>query len=285
MCIRDSLVPIYETSSPLQVHWALEDSEAAFLIVENQELFARYQDVKSDLKNIQREWIIDDGALDELVAAGKEIPDEEIERRRNIANGDDIATIIYTSGSFGRPRGCVLTHANFVDLTRNADEKLEAILHKEEASTLLFITLAHVFARFISILAVGSGVRVGHADTSNLLKSLGTFQPTFLLAVPRVFEKVYNSAEQKAEGEGKGKIFRIAAKTAVAYSRAQDEGKVPFMLNLKFKLFDKLVFSKLRAALGGKVTHAVSGSAPLSTHLGHFYNCLLYTSPSPRDRG
>lgn len=268
------LVPIYETSSPLQVHWILDNSEATSFIAETQEHYEQYADIKSDLGRVEREWILDEGALAALVEQGKEIPDEEIERRRNLATGEDIATIIYTSGSFGRPKGCVLTHGNFVELSRNCAAGLHEVIDRKGSSTLLFITLAHVFARFISVLAIHGGVRVGHSDTSRLLKSLGSFKPTFLLVVPRVFEKVYNSAEQKAESEGKGKIFRAAAKTAVAYSRAQDAGKIPFFLRLKFKIFDKLVFSKLRALLGGNVQHAVSGSAPLSSYLGHFYKAL-----------
>ena len=230
--------------------------------------------MRSDLPALTLDWRLDEGALDALVAAGADISDDEIERRRNIAVGSDMATLIYTSGSTGRPRGCVLTHSNFVDLARNAGAALDDVV-QPGASTLLFVTLAHVFARFISVLAVHAGVRVGHEpDTSQLLPALGSFKPTFLLAVPRVFEKVYNSAEQSTEAEGKGKIFRTAAKVGVEHSEALDAGHVPFMLGLKFKLFDKLVFAKLRAKLGGNVKYAVSGSAPLSHYLGHFYRSL-----------
>ncbi|WP_416446495.1 AMP-dependent synthetase/ligase [Leucobacter sp. HNU] len=269
------MVPVYETSSPLQMHWILEDSGARGIITETRDHAERLEEVRGDLSNLDLAWRLDEGALDALRAAGGEIPDEEIERRRSIAVGSDAATLIYTSGSTGRPKGCVLTHANFVDLSRNAGAALSQVVQEEGASTLLFITLAHVFARFISTLAVHAGVRVGHqADTSQLLPALNTFKPSFLLAVPRVFEKVYNSSEQKAEGEGKGKIFRAAARVAVAYSEAQEAGRVPLMLELRFRLFDKLVYSKLRAALGGRVRYAVSGSAPLSRYLGHFYHSL-----------
>ena len=269
------MVPIYETSSSAQIHWILEDSDARGIITESSDHAARFDEVRGDLSAIEFSWNLDAGAIDELITGGTEVPMEEIERRRSLARGDDIATLIYTSGSTGRPKGCVLTHDNFVSLSRNSAAALHQVVQEEGASTLLFITLAHVFARFISILAVHAGVRVGHqADTTQLLPALGSFQPTFLLAVPRVFEKVYNSAEQSTESEGKGNIFRAAAKVAVQHSEALDAGRVPFFLGLKFKVFDKLVYAKLRAKLGGRVKYAVSGSAPLSRYLGHFYRSL-----------
>ncbi|MFF2273893.1 AMP-dependent synthetase/ligase [Agromyces sp. NPDC058136] len=273
------LVPVYETSSPSQVRWNLSDSGAIAVIVETPDHFARFDEVHPDLPAIRNTWQIDLGDLEKLAASGTEIADDEIERRRKLANGDDIATLIYTSGSTGKPKGCVLTHANFVELSRNAAVGLDEVLRDPNgASTLLFITLAHVFARFIAVLCVHAGVRVGHQpDTKQLLPSLGSFQPTFLLAVPRVFEKVYNVSEQKAEAGGKGKIFRAAADTAVTYSIALEQGKVPLGLKVKFKVFDALVFSKLRAAMGGKVRYAVSGSAPLGPRLGHFYHALGIT--------
>ncbi|WP_442918775.1 AMP-dependent synthetase/ligase [Leucobacter sp. USHLN153] len=269
------MVPIYETSSPLQVHWVLEDSGARAIITESQEHAERFAEIRDDLPAVQLAWRLDEGALETLREQGAAVEDVEITRRRSLAVGSDVATLIYTSGSTGRPKGCVLTHSNFVDLSRNSGEALHQVVGQPGASTLLFVTLAHVFARFISVLAIHSGVRVGHeADTSQLLPALGSFKPTFLLAVPRVFEKVYNSAEQKTEAEGKGKIFRAAAKVAVEHSEALDAGKVPFLLGLKFKLFDKLVYSTLREKLGGNVRFAVSGSAPLSHYLAHFYRSL-----------
>ncbi|WP_350346877.1 AMP-dependent synthetase/ligase [Agromyces sp. G08B096] len=273
------LVPVYETSSPAQVRWNLSDSGAIAVIVETPDHFARFDEVHPELPAIRNVWQIDLGDLDKLAASGTEIADEEIERRRNLAVGSDIATLIYTSGSTGKPKGCVLTHSNFVELSRNAAVALEeVVLDKNGASTVLFITLAHVFARFIAVLCVHAGVRVGHQpDTKQLLPALGSFKPTFLLAVPRVFEKVYNVSEQKAEAGGKGKIFHKAAHTAVEYSKALESGSVPLGLKLRFKLFDALVFSKLRAAMGGNVRYAVSGSAPLGPRLGHFYHALGIT--------
>jgi long-chain acyl-CoA synthetase len=273
------MVPIYETSSTTQIQWNLADSGAIACMTELPAHTERLTEAKSGLPLVRATWAMHDGALDALVAAGAGISDEEIERRRTIANGEDIATLIYTSGSTGRPKGCVLTHANFVELSRNAAVSLSEVVEVPGASTLLFITTAHVFARFISVLAIHAGVRTGHQpDTSRLLPALGSFQPTFLLAVPRVFEKVYNSAEQKAESGGKGKIFRSAANTAIEHSKARQEGRrIPLSLRLKFALFDRLVYKTLREAMGGRVVYAVSGSAPLGARLGHFYDSLGIT--------
>ncbi|MBW8763070.1 MAG: long-chain fatty acid--CoA ligase [Microbacterium sp.] len=270
------MVPIYETSSPSQIQWILEDSGAIALVVESPEHFARVDEVRGDLPLIREVWQMHLGAIDTLTAQGASVTDAEIERRRNLAVGSDIATLIYTSGSTGRPKGCVLTHSNFVELARNSAKALDKVVQTPGASTLLFITTAHVFARFISILDVHAGVRTGHQpDTRQLLPALGSFKPTFLLAVPRVFEKVYNSAEQKAEAGGKGKIFRAAADVAIEHSKLLEEGKpVPFGMRLKFALFNKLVYSKLREAMGGNVVYAVSGSAPLGSRLGHFFHSL-----------
>lgn len=271
------LVPIYETSSPTQILWELSDSGAVAIITENDDHFARFDEVRADVPNVSKSWQIDLGDLDKLVKAGTDVTDEEIERRRNIAKGSDLATLIYTSGTTGKPKGCILTHSNFVELTRNAREAIPEVVNPE-SSTLLFITLAHVFARFISVLAVHGGVKVGHQpDTKLLLPSMASFRPTFLLAVPRVFEKIYNSSEQKAESGGRGKIFRKAAAVAISHSKALDAGKVPVGLALQFALYDRLVLSKIRTALGGRVKYAVSGSAPLGLRLGHFYRSLGLT--------
>jgi long-chain acyl-CoA synthetase len=270
------MVPVYETSSPAQIEWILSDSGAVACIVESRDHSSRLDEVRADLPLVREVWAMHLGDLDKLVKGGASVGDDEVEKRRTIANGDDIATLIYTSGSTGRPKGCVLTHANFVELARNSAKSLHEVVETPGASTLLFITTAHVFARFISILDIHAGVKTGHQpDTKQLLPSLGSFKPTFLLAVPRVFEKVYNSAEQKAEAGGKGKIFRAAAAAAIEHSTLQQEGKkIPFGLRIKFALFDRLVYSKLRAAMGGNVVYAVSGSAPLGPRLGHFFHSL-----------
>jgi long-chain acyl-CoA synthetase len=268
------MVPIYETSSPAQLLWNLTDSGAVAIITESPDHFARFDEISSEAPAVTKVWQLVLGDLDKLSASGTGIDDAEIERRRSIAKAKDIATLIYTSGSTGKPKGVVLTHANFVETTRNAAEVMHEVL-APGSSTLLFITTAHIFARFISVLSIHAGVKVGHQpDTKLLLPSMASFRPTFLLAVPRVFEKVYNSSEQKAEAGGKGKIFRKAAEVAIAHSKALDAGSVPLGLKLQFAVFDRLVLSKIREALGGRVKYAVSGSAPLGLRLGHFYRSL-----------
>ena len=269
-----ALVPIYETSAPSQLLWILEDSEAVAVILETADHFTRFDEVHPELPLINSVWQMDLGDLKKIVDSGAHIDDAEVERRRSLAVGSDLATLIYTSGSTGRPKGCILTHSNFVELARNARAAIPEVVNPQ-SSTLLFITLAHIFARYISILSVDGGVKVGHQpDTSRLLPAMQSFKPSFLLAVPRVFEKVYNSAEQKAEAGGKGNIFRKAAAVAIAHSKAQMAGHIPWGLRLQFALFDRLVYGKLRDALGGRVTFAVSGSAPLGERLGHFYHSL-----------
>ncbi len=271
------LVPIYETSAPAQILWNLTDSGATAIITETPDHFARFDEIRADAPKVRNVWQIDLGDLDKLAKSGTAVTDAEIERRRKIAKGSDLATLIYTSGSTGKPKGCVITHSNFVELTRNAQKAIPEVVNSD-SSTLLFITLAHIFARFISVLSVVGGVKIGHQpDTKLLLPSMASYKPTFLLAVPRVFEKVYNSSEQKAETGGRGKIFRRAADVAIAHSKAVDAGHVPTGLKLQFALFDRLVLSKIRAALGGNVKYAVSGSAPLGLRLGHFYRSLGLT--------
>jgi long-chain acyl-CoA synthetase len=268
------LVPVYETSAPSQILWNLTDSGSVAMITETAEHFARFDEIRADIPAVTMVWQIDLGDLAKLAASGTDVTDDEIERRRSLAKGKDLATLIYTSGTTGQPKGCIITHSNFVELSRNAHKAIPEVINTD-ASTLLFITTAHIFARFISVLCIEGGVKVGHQpDTKLLLPSMGSFKPTFLLAVPRVFEKVYNSSEQKAESGGKGAIFRRAAATAIAHSKALDAGHVPLGLAFRFAVFDRLVLSKIRAALGGRVVYAVSGSAPLGLRLGHFYRSV-----------
>ncbi|MFB9377709.1 AMP-dependent synthetase/ligase [Kineococcus gynurae] len=267
-------VPVYETSSPEQVRWILSDSGAVACFVETTANAACVAEVRADLAALRDVWTIDSGAVAELTTAGRDVDDAELEQARRSASPQDTATIIYTSGTTGRPKGCVLTHANFVDLSRNATEAIPEVLRGEGAATLLFLPLAHVFARFIQVLCLSARVKIGHtSDPKDLIADLGGYRPTFILAVPRVFQKVYNGAEQKAAaaGSAKAKIFAAASATAIAWSRAEEQGKVGVGLRARHALFDRLVYSKLRALLGGRVQYAVSGGAPMGERLAHFF--------------
>ena len=268
-------VPIYESSAPSQIEWILSDSGAVACIFETADLEKLFQTVKKSLPDVKKTWLIESSNLSDLVASGSKITNEVLEARRTSANLDSLATIIYTSGTTGKPKGCELLHRGFVDLCKNAEAVLPDVVCPG-GSTLLFLPMAHVFARFVSVLCASGGVQVGHQpDAKNVAPAMQSFHPTFLLAVPRVFEKVYNSAEQRAESGGKGKIFRAAAETAIAWSTALDSPKGPsFGLNLKHKVFDALVYKKLRAAMGGRVKYAISGGGPLGARLGHFYRAI-----------
>ena len=257
-------VPIYETSSASQIEWIVGDSGTKAIFIENDEHEKAVASVRGDLPHLAHVWRMDD------LPAGQGEP-VDLEERRASRTSSDLATIIYTSGTTGRPKGCEITHGNLLSTARNTIEgALTEVFSLSGGSTLLFLPLAHVFARLIEVGCVEAGVVLGHTpDLTDLVGDLESFRPTFLLAVPRVFEKVYNGAEQKATADGKGKIFHIAADTAIAYSRADSPG---LGLRLKHAVFDRLVYTKLRAAVGGRVTHAVSGGAALGERLGHFFN-------------
>ncbi|KRE60714.1 long-chain fatty acid--CoA ligase [Arthrobacter sp. Soil736] len=267
-------VPIYETSSPSQVAWNLGDSGAvaAFGESAHHENIIRQAAASEGLTALAHVWQLEGSGLDAVREAGTGVSDDDLESRRRAAGLSDLATIIYTSGTTGRPKGCELTHGNFVELSENALATSLSQIVNQQARTIMFLPLAHVFARFISVLSVAAGVTVAHTpDIKHLLPDLQSYKPTFILAVPRVFEKVYNSALTKAEDGGKGAIFHKAADTAIAYSRARQDGGVGFGLKIKHAIFDRLVYSKLRAAMGGQVAHAVSGGGPLGERLGHFF--------------
>ncbi|WP_413229319.1 AMP-dependent synthetase/ligase [Janibacter melonis] len=265
-------VPIYETSSAEQVEWIIADSGASALVVETAAHAATVRQVADGVPTLQHTWVIDNGDLTSVSERGAEVEDSDLEARLDATGRDSLATIIYTSGTTGRPKGCELTHDNFLGLAENAIAKLGDVVARDGASTLLFLPLAHVFARFIEVLCVTAEAKMGHsADIANILDDFQAFQPSFILAVPRVFEKIYNKANETATADGKGAIFGRAADTAVAYSEALDKGSVPLGLKIKHAVFDKLVYAKLRTKMGGRVQYAVSGGAPLGTRLGHFF--------------
>ncbi|QKJ25400.1 long-chain fatty acid--CoA ligase [Aquiluna borgnonia] len=265
-------VPIYESSSPSQIEWILSDSDSIALFIENDEQLERVNQIRGNTPKVTNVWKIDSKEYAALNQSGESVSDEQLEKARTNAHITDLATIVYTSGTTGNPKGCELTHKSLVDHCKNAAAELPEIANDKQHS-LIFLPLAHILARYVSVLCVYAGIRVGHlGDTKAVAETLPTFNPTFLLAVPRVFEKVYNGAELKAEAAGKGKIFRAAAEVAIEYSKALDTKSGPgFAIKLKHGVFDKLVYSKLRAAMGGQVKYAISGGAPLGARLGHFY--------------
>jgi len=263
-------VPIYETSSAEQIQWILTDSGATALIVETPQLRELAQTVlPSHCKQV---WTITDNAVLQFTEAGANISHADVEARRNSLTPDSLATLIYTSGTTGKPKGVELTHGNFLSECGNVVQGASDLFLKPGGSTLLFLPIAHVFGRMVQIGAITAGLHLAHTgDIARLQNDLGTFKPTFVLAVPRIFEKIYNGAEAKADAAGKGNIFRKAGSVAIAYSEAMDSGKTPLALRVKHTIFDKLVFSKIRAAMGGRVEAAISGGAPLGARLGHFY--------------
>ena len=273
------VVPIYETSSAEQAEWILTDSEAKAVIVEDEDFERIVTEARDRLPALEHVWRMDTD-LAVLTASGSDVSDETLAERKKRAVATDLATVIYTSGTTGRAKGCEITHENLLAVVRNAFMGPLAAIHETtEPSTMLFLPLAHVFARIIEVGCLESGIVLGHsADITALLPDLATFRPTFVLAVPRVFEKVYNGAEQKAVSEGRGAIYVRAAKVAVAYSRALDDPKgPPLLLKAQHAVFDKLVYAKLRAALGGQAKWAVSGGAALAERLGHFFRGIGVT--------
>jgi long-chain acyl-CoA synthetase len=271
------VVPIYETSSAEQVDWILSNSGAKAIFVETDAHESIVESVRASVPDLTEVWVFEKDAIAQLSERGKEVADDEVTSRRGAVTLDDVASIIYTSGTTGRPKGCTLTHRGFVVQATELVELLDQFFN-QQTSTLLFLPIAHVFGRVIEIGAVHAGCTLGHtADVKDLLKDLAEFKPTFVLAVPRVFEKVYNSAKQKAHADGKGKIFDRAEAVAIAYSEASQKGRVPLPLKVQHLLFDKLVYGRLRAALGGECIAAVSGGAPLGPRLGHFFNGIGVT--------
>ena len=265
------VVPIYETSSAEQVEWILSDSGAVAIIVETPTHKETVSPIlPTAVKNL---WLMTENVLAILANAGASISDDEIDQRRNSLAPSDLATLIYTSGTTGKPKGVQLTHENFIAECGNVVAGASDLFLKPGGSTLLFLPVAHVFGRMVQIGAIRAGLHMAHCSdpVGRLMPDLASFKPTFVLAVPRIFEKVYNGAEAKADAGGKGEIFRKAAAVAIAYSQALDTGKISIALRAKHALFDKLVFSKIRHLLGGRVEAAISGGAPLGERLGHFY--------------
>ncbi|KUI01393.1 long-chain fatty acid--CoA ligase [Mycolicibacterium acapulense] len=267
-------VPIYETSSPEQVKFVLSDSESVLLIVETDAHADRIEHLKDELPGLRDVLRIESAgtsALDELAEAGKSVDAKQLDDRMAGLAAADPATLIYTSGTTGQPKGCQLTHSNLVYEIRGSKECFPTLLAKGERM-LVFLPLAHVLARAITLAALANKVTLGFtSDIKNLVATFAVFKPTVVVSVPRVFEKVYNTAEQNAHNDGKGRIFEMAVNTAIEWSKSLDTGRAGLLLRAKHAVFDRLVYGKLRAALGGDCRAAISGGAPLGARLGHFY--------------
>lgn len=270
-------VPIYETSSAEQVRFVLDNSAAAVVFAETDAHAATIEQLSGDLPGLRKVLTIEGSgtpALQALAEAGKSVEPGELDKRLAGIRSADPATLIYTSGTTGQPKGCQLTHSNLLYEIRGAKECFPTQLAKGERM-LVFLPLAHVLARAITIAAFANKVTLGFtSDIKNLVPMFAVFKPTLVVSVPRVFEKVYNTAEQNARNDGKGKIFAIAADTAIEWSKAQDKKGTAgpsLLLRAKHAVFDRLVYGKLRAALGGECRAAISGGAPLGERLGHFY--------------
>ncbi|RST23099.1 long-chain fatty acid--CoA ligase, partial [Streptomyces sp. WAC04770] len=276
-------VPIYPTSSAFQARWILQDSGAVACAVETKEQGRLISQERKQLGGLAHLWQFDTGAIGHLKSLGKHIPDEAVAERRAGLEPDTPATLIYTSGTTGRPKGCVNTHGNFFAEVDNAIELLHPVfksVSKDPASTLLFLPLSHVFGRMVAIGCMRARVRLGHApsiQTEDLLADLAGFRPTFLLAIPYVLEKVYNTGRATAEKMGRASSFDRAARIAQRYGKAVEAaehgtGPGPGLgLRAARALYDPLVYRRIRAALGGKVRYVICGGSPLGRRLASFY--------------
>ena len=268
-------VPIYDTDSAPQAQRIMNDSAVKLAFADNRERFDRLDSVKDHCPALKQILMIEGNALGALEGLGMAVSDEELNERVATVRTDDLATIVYTSGSTGNPKGAELTHKNFVSITISASQALHEVVLDDHPRLLLFLPLAHCFARFIQYASIASddGVVGYMPDTKTLLPDLRSFEPTYLLGVPRVFEKVYNAASHKAGAGWKGRLFVNAAEAARVWSRKEQAGEQHTFAEIAERAkYETLVYRTVRGALGPKIKYVACGGAPLSLDLAHFYN-------------
>ncbi|MDO0924870.1 long-chain fatty acid--CoA ligase [Streptomyces sp. TG1A-8] len=281
--IGAQVVPVYPTSSAEQCFWMLYDAEVSAAVVEHEDHAMTIATVIDRLPRLHQLWQLDAGCVRELYDAGAHLDDETVHRHRVAVTPESVATVIYTSGTTGRPKGCVLSHGNFMVEADTVVEHWDPVFRSrrgEDASTLLFLPLAHVFGRMVEVASIRGRVRLGHQPQLNaaaLLPDLQAFRPTFILAVPYIFEKVFNASRRKAEKEGRAGPFEKAVEVAVKYAEALEAkawgtGPGPSAgLRMQHQVFDKLVYAKVRAAMGGRIRNAMSGGSGMDRRLGLFF--------------
>lgn len=274
MSIGALTVPVYETNSPAQVKMIFNDANVKMAFAEDDAQRDKIESIRNECSNLGDVYVIGLGAIDTMIEYGHAVSDAEFQEREHAVKGSDLATIVYTSGSTGTPKGIELTHSNFVFITYSGISSMPDIAMKPNRRLLLFLPLAHVFARYMQFFCFAGNVSLGlSSNLKTILADFKAFKPTFILAVPRIFEKIYNAASQKAGAGLKGRIFAGATRTARDWSYAQQSGEgIPVVLNLKHALYNKLVYSSIMDVFGGHVEYAVSGGAPLDSSIAHFFN-------------
>lgn len=274
MSIGALTVPVYETNSPAQVKMIFNDANVKMAFAEDDFQRDKIESVRDQCPDLGDVYVIGLGAIDTIIEYGRAVSDAEFLEREQAVKGSDLATIVYTSGSTGTPKGVELTHANFVFITYSGVNSMPDIAMKPNRRLLLFLPLAHVFARYMQFFCFAGNVSLGlSGNLKTILADFKAFKPTFILAVPRIFEKIYNAASQKAGAGFKGRVFADATQTAYDWSHAQQSGgSIPLALNAKHALYNKLVYSSIMEVFGGHVEYAVSGGAPLDSSIAHFFN-------------
>lgn len=274
MSIGALTVPVYETNSPAQVKMIFNDANVKMAFAEDDFQRDKIESVRDQCPDLGDVYVIGLGAIDTIIEYGRAVSDAEFLEREQTVKGSDLATIVYTSGSTGTPKGVELTHANFVFITYSGVNSMPDIAMKPNRRLLLFLPLAHVFARYMQFFCFAGNVSLGlSSNLKTILADFKAFKPTFILAVPRIFEKIYNAASQKAGAGFKGRVFADATQTAYDWSHAQQSGgSIPLALNAKHALYNKLVYSSIMEVFGGHVEYAVSGGAPLDSSIAHFFN-------------